>query len=162
MKLLPILLFLALCCCKAKSPTVVVAVPDTLATGRVVTSYRPLLPTELSDFRGEHNAFFKAIGYRPRTGDRVSFKKARIEIVQGNKQTSSRGGVVATDSAVVTAGKKQRVETVNKDVEGDYTETSSDKGESGVSARFPPWVWVAIAALVLIFIYFVIKNPFKK
>ena len=161
MRTLPILLSLALCCCKSSPPTVVVAKVDTLATGRVVTSYRPLLPAELSGFRGEHDALFRAIGYTPRRNARVSFKKARIEIVQGNKQTSSRGGVVATDSAVVTAGKKQRVETVNKDVAGDYTETAEDSG-SGLSFRLPVGGWIAIAALVLIFIYFVIKNPFRK
>ena len=153
MRTLPILLSLALCCCKSSPPTVVVAKVDTLATGRVVKSYRPLLPAELSDFRGEHDALFKAIGYTPRRNTRVSFQKARIEIVQGNKQTSSRGGVVATDSAIVTAGKKQRVETVNKDVEGGYTETGSDSG-SGLSFRLPVGGWIANpAALVLFFLF---------
>jgi hypothetical protein len=151
------LLILLAGCKSTPPPQIVVARVDTLATGELVTSYRPLVVD--TDWQTEHEAFFRAIGYRPTRDVPKRIKLKNVDIVTGNKQTASRGGVVATDSSIVTAGKKQRVETVNKDVEGDYAETTADAaGGSGFSFRLPSWAWLVIAAMALVFLYFQLKK----
>ena len=134
--------------------TVVVAQVDTTATGDYSISYRPLSALERKGLREDDQNVIDWIGYSiPYTnsgGGKVSFKKARIEIIQsgGTKITAGKRSNIANDSSALETAYKPRNTVTENEVSGDLNQQSTP--DSGVSVNFEWWVWIIALVIVLV------------
>ena len=164
----PYILLLALTGCGlfTKPPTtVVVAQVDTTATGDYSISYRSLSALERKGLGQDDQNVIDWIGYSipyaNSGGGKVSFKKARIEIIQGGgtKITAGKRSNIANDSSALETEYKPSNTVTENDVQGDLNQQSAP--DSGFSINFDWWVWVIALVVILAFGWAWIKFGMK-